>query len=112
MSLSWNRIVYLLIALLGIIALSFYLFQSKSWNSNFPIEQNHSIPADSILNKKTHSQVAVPNSNTDEIPAYVLRVLNHILKYQEAPPNYVGGRIFQKRKNKLNIFDGIGNKIT
>lgn len=112
MNLSWNRISYLFIVLSGIIVLSYYLFQSKSRNVYPPIEQYHSITADSIPTKKTQAQVDQSNSINKEIPADVLRILNHILKYQEAPPNYVGGRIFQNREKKLNTVDGIGNKIT
>src|SRR6185436_14393136 len=109
MSLSWNRMAYYLIVLIGVLSLSFFLIQKKNHPFNKPIVDAPSVPV--VKNHQTTPQDTQPVSQKKEIPAYVLNVLNHVLKYQEAPPNYVGGRIFQNREKKLKSFDSIGDKI-
>ncbi len=35
------------------------------------------------------------------VPQYALEVLSYVKKYDKAPQNYVGGRLFENRENRL-----------
>ncbi|MBU3677416.1 MAG: ribonuclease N [Chitinophagaceae bacterium] len=49
--------------------------------------------------------------NTQHIPEYVLRTLAYVQAHQEAPPGYVGGRVFQNREKRLPEKTAHGNII-
>jgi guanyl-specific ribonuclease Sa len=110
MGLTWNRIASFIILLLAVIAISFYLLDDNGKHIEDVLHQTSSTPVDTIpLHKK--DSLYSPADNKQEIPAYVLNVLNHVLKFQEAPPRHVGGREFFNREKKLATLDGIGIRI-
>ena len=108
MSLSWKKIIYYLILIAGVSVFTYYSLQKK----NDPVRPAPSAVPVSQKESGNLQKPAVrdtkPVSPNPAIPDYVIKVLHHILKYQEAPPNYVGGRIFENREDKLNTYDRSG----
>lgn len=111
MSMTWNRIAASILLLTGVIALSWYLLNTDGKRVDGLSNRNSSASADTIPNQKKDSLNTLITPSVHKIPDYVFAILNHILKYQEAPPRYVGGRIFFNREKKLVSHDLVGNRI-
>ena len=112
MRLSWKQFFRYLILIVGVAGLLLRLLPTNRNHLNQPYHKSDaSYPVESEKDKKTDSPVTQPIPSNTDIPANVISVLNHVLKYQEAPPNYVGGRIFDNREKRLKSNDGIGNRI-
>lgn len=96
--------------ILGIAYLLFLFPKSGGSSKSTTIETEISKESSAIpkndQNKSTPKSILNP-----EVPEYVFQVLNHIQKFQEAPPNYIGGRIFKNREKKLKSVDALGTKI-
>jgi ribonuclease T1 len=100
-------ILYLLVILL---VAAFAMDCTHNTSSNTSIaNRKDTIPVkkSSEINKKPELE----KSGQADIPDYVMNVLNHVLKYQEAPPEYTGGRIFQNREKRLRMTDNSGTRI-
>lgn len=111
MSLFRNRIFYYLILVIGVSAITYYAIQTKNThsvqvNTTFPKSHNESHSPAKTINEG--SQTVQKNA---EIPPYVMEVLDYVLKNQKAPSRYVGGRIFENREQRLNLYDSKGDRI-
>ena len=107
-----NKISIFLFGLILILGLSL-LFYLKSDFTKKDTSQEVNVPQTTASTLPNGDQpVASGQSNSNPaVPDHVIVILKHIEKYQKAPEQYVGGRIFQNREKKLKLRDNRGGKI-
>ena len=72
------------------------------------IEYNSGIEEKS--NVKNPKQNIVKEKN-DEVPDYVFEILTYIRTHDNAPANYVGGKMFYNREKRLPVTDESSRRI-
>lgn len=107
-----NKISILLCGLALLLGIIFFFYK------DFGFEQKVSWPGapdvpktDTGINQKEASEPTYKTNSSSSVPDHVITVLKYIQKFQKPPDQYVGGRIFQNRENKLKRYDDKGYKI-
>lgn len=110
--ITGKRIFYFLLLLAGIFIAVYH--SSTSYRKDIEISKDSSEKSSTsesnpdLFSENTPGQNAIDNLN---IPPYVFEVYNYIITKGKAPTGYVGGRIFQNREKRLNLYDRTGTKI-
>lgn len=88
-----NKNVLFVLSFLIVAAFFLFQYQKKSEAQN---NKHHT--------ELKHDERELAANDTKEVPQKVYDVLNYITIHHKAMPNYVGGRIFQNRENRLPIY--------